>query len=312
LVYIANGNGTITCMENPVGTRGARVRWTFRVPDLPGQGEGQIYDDEDANFTAGLFTPNDALSDRYGRLYHEIVPTNDASNIQRAYWKIQVPTRGLYYIYAWFPSDDQNARQAEYVIENEGNTLRVRVDQRFGGRWVLLNNLPVELRGGRNYEISVTNFSPEDVAAGSQRVIADAIRVVSAEGLTNAVFSTPAVGRVQVRDGNSTVTRWVVIFGAQNGAVYAIDALGDGENDTRRGETKLYWIVKPPNSTSFSYASPLILESANLVAIGNPAGSVYLINTDLNPEDPETYYRWRYDRFGARSSRRLPMTPPRA
>jgi outer membrane protein assembly factor BamB len=299
LVYIANGNGTITCMENPVGTRGARVRWTFRVPDLPDQGEGQVYDDEDANFTAGLFTPNDALSDRYERIYHEIVPTNDASNIQRAYWKIQVPTTGRYYVYAWFPSDDQNARQAQYVIENEGNTLSVRIDQRFGGRWVLLNNLPVEMRSGRNYEISVTNFSPEDVAQGAQRVIADAIRIVSADGLSNAVFSTPAVGRVRVRDGNSTVTRWVVVFGAQNGAVYAIDALGDGENGTRRGETKLYWIVKPDNSTSFSYASPLILENENLVAIGNPAGSVYLINTDLDPEDPDTYYRWQYNRFGA-------------
>jgi outer membrane protein assembly factor BamB len=299
LVYIANGNGTITCMENPVGTRGARVRWTFRVPDLPNQGAGQVYDDEDSNFTAGLFTPNDALSDRYERIYHEIVPTNDASNIQRAYWKIQVPTTGRYYVYAWFPSDDQNARQAQYVIENEGDTLSVRIDQRFGGRWVLLNNLPVEMRSGRNYEISVTNFSPEDAAQGAQRVIADAIRVVNADGLTNAVFSTPAVGRVRVRDGNSTVTRWVVVFGAQNGAVYAIDALGDGENGTRRGETKLYWIVKPANSTSFSYASPLILEDENLVAIGNPAGSVYLINTDLDPADPDTYYRWQYDRFGA-------------
>jgi outer membrane protein assembly factor BamB len=299
LVYIANGNGTITCMENPVGTRGARVRWTFRVPDLPDQGAGQVYDDEDSNFTAGLFTPNDALSDRYERIYHEIVPTNDASNIQRAYWKIQVPTTGRYYVYAWFPSDDQNARQAQYVIENEGDTLSVRIDQRFGGRWVLLNNLPVEMRSGRNYEISVTNFSPEDAAQGAQRVIADAIRVVNADGLTNAVFSTPAVGRVRVRDGNGTVTRWVVVFGAQNGAVYAIDALGDGENGTRRGETKLYWIVKPANSTSFSYASPLILEDENLVAIGNPAGSVYLINTDLDPADPDTYYRWQYDRFGA-------------
>jgi hypothetical protein len=67
LVYIANGNGTITCMENPVGTRGARVRWTFRVPDLPDQGAGQVYDDEDSNFTAGLFTPNNALGDRYER-----------------------------------------------------------------------------------------------------------------------------------------------------------------------------------------------------------------------------------------------------
>jgi outer membrane protein assembly factor BamB len=299
LVYIANGNGTITCMENPVGTRDARVRWTFRVPDLPNQGAGQVYDDEDSNFTAGLFTPNNALGDRYERLYHEIAPTNDARNIQRAFWKIQVPTTGLYYVYAWFPSDVQNARQAEYVIENEGNTLRVRIDQRFGGRWVLLNNLPVEMRSGRNYEISVTNFSPEDVAQGAQRVIADAIRIVSADGLSNAVFSTPAVGRVRVRDGNSAVDRWVVVFGAQNGAVYAIDALGDGENGTRRGETKLYWIVKPANSTSFSYASPLILENENLVAIGNPAGSVYLINTDLDPEDPDTYYRWQYNRFGA-------------
>ncbi|MFN7161972.1 MAG: hypothetical protein ACK4NB_02825, partial [Fimbriimonadales bacterium] len=84
LVYIANGNGTITCVENPVGTRGARVRWTLRVPDLPDQAAGQVYDDEDPNFTAGAFTPNNALDDRYERLYHEIAPTNDAGNIQRA------------------------------------------------------------------------------------------------------------------------------------------------------------------------------------------------------------------------------------
>ncbi|GIV10638.1 MAG: hypothetical protein KatS3mg020_0129 [Fimbriimonadales bacterium] len=299
LVYIANGNGTITCMENPTATQGARVRWTLRVPDLPNQGAGQVYDDEDPNFTAGLFTPNSALSDRYERLYYEIVPTNDASNIQRAFWKIQVPTTGQYYVYAWFPSDPDNARQAQYVIENEDAAVRVRVDQRFGGRWVLLNRLPVTMRSGRNYEIEVNNFSPDDVAAGAQRVIADAIRVVSADGLNNAVFSTPAVGRVRVRDGSSVVTRWVVVFGAQNGAVYAVDALGDGENGTRRGETKVYWIVKPQNSTSFSYASPLILENEDLVAIGNPAGSVYLINTDLNPNDSDTYFRWTYTRFNA-------------
>ncbi len=299
LVYIANGNGTITCVENPVGTRGARVRWTLRVPDLPNQAAGQVYDDEDPNFTAGAFTPNSALDDRYERLYHEIAPTNNAGNIQRAYWKIQVPDTGQYYVYAWFPSDDQNAQQAQYVIEHEGGALRLRVDQRFGGRWVLLNRVPVEMRSGRTYEIEVNNFSPEDVTAGAQRVIADAIRVVNADGLSNAVFSTPAVGRVRVRDGGSTVTRWVVVFGAQNGAVYAVDALGDGENGTRRGETKIYWIVKPASSTSFSYASPLILENDNLVAIGNPSGSVYLINTDLNPNNPSTYFQWEYSRFGA-------------
>jgi hypothetical protein len=116
--------------------------------------------------------------------------------------------------------------------------------------------------------------------------IADAIRVVKADGLTNAVFSTPAVGRVQVRDDDRIDTRWVVVFGAQNGAMYAIDALGDGVNGTRRGETKLYWILKPPNSASFSYASPLHLENLNKVVIGNLAGTVYFIPTDFDPNAP--------------------------
>jgi hypothetical protein len=304
LVYFANGNGTITCIENPVGASGARVRWTFRVPDLPGQGEGQVYDDEDANFTAGLFTRNNAFADRYGNRYHEIAPTDDRNNIARAYWRIQPPESGLYYVFVWFPSDAQNARRAEYVIAHEDGESRIRVDQRFGGRWVLLNQTPVPLRFQRTYEISVNNYSPNDVRDGAQRVIADAIRVVKADGLTNAVFSTPAVGRVQVRDDDRIDTRWVVVFGAQNGAIYAIDALGDGVNGTRRGETKLYWILKPPGSASFSYASPLLLENRDKVVIGNLAGTVYFIPTDFDPNAPpdelnENLRKWTFYRSGA-------------
>jgi hypothetical protein len=301
LVYIANGNGTITCVENPTGTRSARVRWTFRVPDLPNQGAGQIYDD-DTNFTQGQFASNDALTDRYGDRYYEIAPTNDPNNIARAFWSVRPPETGLYYVFAWFPSDPQNARRTEYVIDHVGGPTRIRVDQRFGGQWVLLNRTPVQMREGESYDISVNNYSPDDVRDGAQRVIADAIRIVKADGLTNAVFSTPAVGQVRVYDGGSTHTRWVVVFGAQNGAVYAIDALGDGQNGTRPGETKLYWIVKPPNSASFSYAAPLILEERNLVAIGNPAGAVYLIRTDFDPNLPperRNPFKWIYNRVGA-------------
>jgi hypothetical protein len=301
LVYIANGNGTITCVENPTGTRSARVRWTFRVPDLPNQGAGQIYDD-DTNFTQGQFASNDALTDRYGDRYYEIAPTNDPNNIARAFWSVRPPETGLYYVFAWFPSDPQNARRTEYVIDHVGGPTRIRVDQRFGGQWVLLNRTPVQMREGESYDISVNNYSPDDVRDGAQRVIADAIRIVKADGLTNAVFSTPAVGQVRVYDGGGTHTRWVVVFGAQNGAVYAIDALGDGQNGTRPGETKLYWIVKPPNSASFSYAAPLILEERNLVAIGNPAGAVYLIRTDFDPNLPperRNPFKWIYNRVGA-------------
>jgi hypothetical protein len=304
LVYFANGNGTITCIENLVGARGARVRWTFRVPDLPTQGIGQIYDDEDSTFTAGSFTPNNALGDRYGRLYHEIAPTDNPRDTQRAYWKIEVRESGLYYVFAWFPPDAQNARRAEYVIQHADGETKIRVDQRFGGRWVLLNRTPVPMQALQSYEISVNNYSPDDVRDNAQRVVADAIRVVKADGLTNAVFSTPAVGRVQVRDDDRIDTRWVVVFGAQNGAIYAIDALGDGVNGTRRGETKLYWILKPPGSASFSYASPLLLENLNKVVIGNLAGTVYFIPTDFDPNAPpdelnENLRKWTFYRSGA-------------
>jgi hypothetical protein len=304
LVYFANGNGTITCIENPVGASGARVRWTFRVPDLPTQGIGQIYDDEDSTFTPGSFTSNDALSDRYGRRYHEIAPTDNPRDTQRAYWKIEVRESGLYYVFAWFPSNAQNARRVEYVIQHADGETKIRVDQRFGGRWVLLNRTPVPMQALQSYEISVNNYSPDDVRDNAQRVVADAIRVVKADGLTNAVFSTPAVGRVQVRDDDRIDTRWVVVFGAQNGAIYAIDALGDGVNGTRRGETKLYWILKPPGSASFSYASPLLLENLNKVVIGNLAGTVYFIPTDFDPNAPpdelnDNLRKWTFYRSGA-------------
>ncbi|MDW8051478.1 MAG: PQQ-binding-like beta-propeller repeat protein [Armatimonadota bacterium] len=298
LVYIVNGNGTLTCIENPIGTREARVRWTLRLPDLPEQAHGIIYDTRSPDFTPGLFSGDNLLPDAYSPTYYEIAPTNDPNNIQRAYWRVRVPTTGQYYVEAWFPSSVDNARQAEYVIEHEQGELRVRVDQRFGGRWVRLNNTPVELRAGRTYEIEVNNYSPEDVAAGARRVIADAIRLLRADGLDRGSYSTPAVGEVRILDGGSVQTRWVVFLGAQNGAIYAIDALGDGENNTQRGETKIYWVIKPDNTASFSYASPLIIGNDRLV-IGNPNGSVYLIRTDLDPNNEDTYFVWEYRRPGA-------------
>ncbi len=294
LVYIANSNGTIVCMENPTGTAAARVRWVFRVPTEDATG-GRVYDDLDTDFTPGpaFFSFND-LDDSYNRNYHAAEVSDDAGNIQRAYWRVRVPTTGNYYIYAWFPSGSDHAREARYVVEYEGGVFDARVDQRTGGRWVRLNQQPLPFRNNQTYEISVLNYSPEDLRAGARRVIADAIRVENAEGGNNAVFSTPAVGRVRVQEGE----RWVVVFGADNGYVYCIDALGDGQHGTRQGETRLYWAYKPDSSGPFSYASPLIIENENLVVIGNLSGSVYAINTNHDPTQPDgptnRILQWEY------------------
>lgn len=291
LVYVANGNGTVTCLEStPPGT--VRVRWSFRVPSDSNTVGGQVYDDRNpAVFTAGTFVSNSDLSDAYDTLYHSSEPSNDPNNTQRAYWTIRVPQDGNYYIYAWFPSEANNAQQAQYLIEHEGGTLNLRIDQRNGGRWVRLNNIPLAFRNGQTYEISVTNFSPEDVRLGSRRVIADAIRVENAETGQNGVYSTPAVGQVTV-GGNQ---RWVVVFGAENGRVYCLDALGDGQNGTRPGETQVFWAVKPNLSGPFSFASPLIIEDRDLVIIGNSAGRVFAIRTNhTNSNDESSFLRWQY------------------
>lgn len=291
LVYVANGNGTVTCLEStPSGT--LRVRWTFRVPTDPQTVGGQIYDDRDPSiFTAGGFFSNTDLSDAYDTLYHAAEPTDDPGATVRAYWRIRVPTDGLYYVYAWFPSEANNAQQAQYLIEHEDGLLNLRIDQRNGGRWVRLNNVPVRFLQNQTYEISVTNFSPEDVRLGSRRVIADAIRVESAEGGQNGVYTTPAVGNVVVNGSR----RWVVVFGAENGRVYCLDALGDGQNGTLPGQTRTYWAVKPNLSGPFSFASPLIIEDKNLVVIGNSAGRVFAINTNLSdPNDESDFLRWQF------------------
>ena len=291
LVYVANGNGTVSCLEStPTGTM--RVRWTFRVPNDPNTAGGQIYDDRDPSlFTAGSFFNNTDLSDAYDSLYHYAEPTNDPNNVQRAYWRIQVPRDGDYYLYAWFPSEATNARQAQYLIEHENGTLNVRIDQRNGGRWVRLNNTPLTFRQGQLYAVSVTNFSPEDVRLGSRKVIADAIRVESAESGQNGVYSTPAVGYVTI--GGSR--RWVVVFGAENGRIYCLDALGDGQNGTRPGETQLFWSVKPSQSGPFGFASPLILEDEDLVIIGNSSGRVFAIRTNhRDSNDERSFLMWQY------------------
>ncbi len=290
LVYIANGNGTIVCMENPTGTAAARVRWVFRVPTENSEG-GRVYNDRDRDFTPGTaFLPYNDLDDSYNGNYHAAQVSDDAGNIQRAYWRVRVPTTGNYYIYAWFPSGSDHAREARYVVQYDGGVFNTRVDQRTGGRWVRLNQQPLPFQSNQTYEISVLNYSPEDVREGARRVIADAIRIENAEGGNNAVFSTPAVGRVRVREGE----RWVVVFGADNGYVYCVDALGDGQHGTRPGETKLYWSYKPDSSGPFSYASPLIIEDKNLVIIGNLSGSVYALKTDRDPNQTDGILYWEY------------------
>ena len=300
LVFVANGNGTLTCLEHVHNdaARDVRVRWQYRVQADPSQAGTVIMDDADPDFVAnGWERRTELTGNPYGASYYRITPTANPLDAQRAVWRVQVSQSGRYYVYAWFPSPSEgvtHARKARYIVEDDLETAMLQVNQTEGGRWVLLRSTPFTFSQGQTYEISVSNYSPEDANVRSRYVVADAIKLVPAELRAEAVFSTPAVGQVRVRDGNSVVTRLVLVFGAQDGYIYCLDALGDGANGTSPGETRSYWRIKPDTAAPFSYASPLILERENLVIIGNPSGSVYAINTDLNPNDRRTWLRWEY------------------
>ncbi len=299
LVFVANGNGTITCLEHVHNdaARDVRIRWQFRV--TPTGQTGVILDDQDPDFTANGWERRTDLTDQYNTSYYRTTPTANQFEERRAVWRVSVSQSGQYYVYAWFPSSDQHARRARYVVEDDLETATLIVNQTRGGNWLLLRSSPFTFTQGQTYEIWVSNFSPEDANERSRYVVADAIKLVPANLQAESVFSTPAVGQVRVRDGNSVATRWVLVFGAQDGFIYCIDALGDGQNGTNPGETKLYWRIKPATAAPFSYASPLILEDKNLVIIGNPSGSVYAIKTDLDPGNPATWLKWEYRVFGA-------------
>ncbi|MEN3000615.1 MAG: PQQ-binding-like beta-propeller repeat protein [Armatimonadota bacterium] len=300
LVFVANGNGTITCLEHVHNDAAldVRVRWQYRVQADPDQAGVVIMDDTDPNFAAAGWEPRtDTAGNPYENSYYRTPPTDDPLNALRAVWRFQVSRSGRYYVYAWFPSPSggvTHARRARYIVEDDIETATLEINQSVGGRWVLLRNTPFTFTQGSTYEISVSSYSPEDANVRGRYVVADAIKVVPADLQAEAAFSTPAVGQVRVRDGGNTIVRWVLVFGAQDGNIYCLDALGDGLNGTTPGETRVYWRIKPDTAAPFSYASPLILEDKNLVIIGNPGGSVYAINTHWNPNNPNGWLRWEY------------------
>jgi outer membrane protein assembly factor BamB len=301
LVFVANTNGTITCLEHVHNDDAldVRVRWQYQVRPDPNQAGTVIVDDASPDFVANGWERRTDLADSYNGAYHRTTPTDNLLEASRAVWRVQVSRSGDYHVYAWFPSSNQHARRARYTVEDERGANPVIVNQTVGGRWLRLRETPFSFTAGQTYEIYVSNYSPEDAGARSRYVVADAIKLVPADLQAEAVFSTPAVGQVRVREGNNLVNRWVLVFGAEDGFIYCLDALGDGANGTSPGETKPYWRIKPTTSAPFGYASPLILEDKNLVIIGNPGGSVYAIKTDLDPDDADTWLRWEYRLPGA-------------
>ncbi len=155
----------------------------------------------------------------------------------RAVWDPDLPQDGFYDIYVWFPGSGGGkayARAARYVVDENGATLEIGVDQDVGGQWVRLGTrsfLHDEAAGGLEVEVWNHSFDPLDAG---RFVAADAIMFVGSA--TGAIFSTPTIANVSIKKDNGLTEPTEVVFvAAEDGRIYCLDARGGG------GNTTLYW-----------------------------------------------------------------------
>ncbi len=280
--------GVMYCFDNA-----GRVVWRYPL-NVTGQ-RAVTVDDADGAPTfqadAGWTTPGTIQPDPYGTTYVQTTVTGstDSTTWQRVRWQPDLqPTNGRdtarYTIYVWLPQDDGTVSRstvARYIVVHEEGTTVVEVDQTLnteGGQWFSLGTYLMR-RGTTNY-VELVNYSRKASEVTEGRVvIADAARFVEQGTGASGIFSTPVVATLPMRvSGGTTATRQVVFFTANDGKVYALDAVGNGD-----GTTFSYWVYpeEPLNERpvigSFGYSSPLVV---NIGTSGSPDWRVYAANSN--------------------------------
>ncbi|TCJ20621.1 N-acetylmuramyl-L-alanine amidase [Rubrobacter taiwanensis] len=133
----------------------------------------QVVDNANSNrFRAsGAWGTSSYSSQRYGSDYRF---ANPSSNNDPAMFKIRIPRRGRYRIFAWWPALPGYNPRTPIAIQTASGWQRVFVNQRQnGGRWNLLGTF--EMAAGDGWWIRIQRSSPQP---NGGYVIADAVRVV--------------------------------------------------------------------------------------------------------------------------------------
>lgn len=129
----------------------------------------QIVDNSSARFSApGAFKVSSYSGQKYGKNYRYTPPRNLRG---AARFKLKVPERGRYAVYAWWPANSgYNSRTRFMIRTTEGWKNKIVNQREKGGRWVVLGvyTLPA---GDRVY-VQVPRRSP---AKGY--IIADAVMI---------------------------------------------------------------------------------------------------------------------------------------
>lgn len=280
--------GVMYCFDNA-----GRVVWRYPL-NVTGQRAVTVDDADGApTFQAdpAWTVPGTLQPDPFSTSYVQatVIGTTDPTTWSRVRWQPDLqPSNGAetarYTIYVWLPQNDGTVNRttvARYIVHHEEGDTVVEIDQTqntAGGQWFSLGTYLMR-QGTTNY-VELVNYSrvASEVTEG-RVVIADAARFVEQGTGASGIFSTPVVETVPMRlSGGSVADRQVVFFSANDGKVYALDAVGNGD-----GTTFSYWVwpQEPLNERpvvgSFGYSSPVVV---NIGTSGTPDWRLYVANSN--------------------------------
>lgn len=224
--------GVVTSYEHDTGN----VRWTFSPLD---ESEFSVQQDNNAaGVTASpAWIPETLAPNFRGTNYHAapiVGALGSASPITYA------PTLedGTYEIYAWLPGNgggEQFGTAVTYEVHEGATVSTFTLDQSVNGGWVRVGNRRfAHSESTADLSVSILNYS----AGGDvgRKAYADALRFVGAANM--AISSTPvmATARVRTTNGGAPTPTDVVLVATENGRIYCLDAMGNGD-----GTTNVYW-----------------------------------------------------------------------
>jgi N-acetyl-anhydromuramyl-L-alanine amidase AmpD len=150
------------------------VRSNAAPTPLPGSKDA--YDQVADNRNDGRFRASNAWgtadwsTEKYGTNYRYLekpLSTNDPAK-----FKLDVPRRGSYEVFAWWSSDPSRSGKVTYQIQTADGRVKKVVDQREqGGRWVSLGTH--EMAAGDEWSVKLQSTS-----SSNGKIIADAVGVV--------------------------------------------------------------------------------------------------------------------------------------
>lgn len=154
------------------------------------------------NATAGRFKASSQwikstyhADTNYGSNHRALRRPSSAAGV--ALWKVRIPARATYNVYARWPADPGYTARATFKVKTTGGWKSKAVNQRTnGGRWVKLGSYA--MAAGDSWSVGVASTS-----SSKGFIIADAIKVARASTSTGGTTASSPTGAAVVREAET-------------------------------------------------------------------------------------------------------------